>query len=83
VHAPAHIPDARNRAEVSALMTTKNQRAMNLRNKALLEEFELYSATAGKLYMFALMAIAAISNHQHSWPDKPLLPTRGQRRSQA
>lgn len=74
VHAPCLFSfEAR---EVVAIPFSLNQRALNLRNKKLIKEFELYSGVFGMLNTFALQASMALGSNGASWPDRPHLPAR-------
>lgn len=54
-------------------------RATNLKGKDLLSEFKWYRATADTLTIFARHLILSIWNPHSPWPDRPSLPTRGQK----
>jgi hypothetical protein len=83
VHAPCLFTAIGTLAEVVAQQDTLNQKAKNLRDKKLLEEFQLYTKIACVLDSFATKAKAALVHHTVSWPEKPLMPTRGQLRGGA
>lgn len=59
-----------------------NLKAKNLGKKgALLSEYEWYTANARALKFFARQMVVAIQFPDNSWPDRPQMPTRGQKKN--
>jgi hypothetical protein len=58
----------------------QNPRARQLKGKELLNEFKLNRETAAILAAYAYGLAMSVRNPQISWPDRPSLPNRGQKK---
>lgn len=81
IHAPCSITISKRGFEISPAYFFGNPRARRLQDKDILKEFVWYELTAETLTRFARDATTAISPEQSAWPEKPLMPTLGQRQS--
>lgn len=88
IHAPAEMHLIVGEAEKKVLLSDAfeigpsyyygNPRATKLKGKALIEEFDWYSATALTLAQFTRDMTAALSTPDVPWPKRPRLPSLGQ-----
>lgn len=79
IHAPCSIMIGEKGLEVTPVYFYGNPRALKLQGKNLLEEFSWCEASADVLAIYAKYAATALSPHSSEpWPEKPLMPTRGQ-----
>lgn len=78
IHAPCSIMLGDDGFEVTPAYFYGNPRAQKLRDKDLLEEFAWCEASAEALTLYAKYAATVLSRGHGAWPERPLMPTRGQ-----
>lgn len=79
IHAPMFAPFG-GLPEIRPLTMFRNPNAAKLVGKDFFIEFEWYEKYFKELTKFAAKIFIALkSNDKNSWPDKPLLPTVGQK----
>jgi hypothetical protein len=79
VHAPASLYVGTD-VEMGASFFNGHPRAQNLMGKRLIEEFEWIEKYAEILSRFAMQTTTALSfSARYPWPDRPDLPSRGQK----
>jgi hypothetical protein len=79
IHAPCSIVPGEPDLEIFAVSFFSNPRAKNLRGKDILQEFSWYEQSAGTLRRHARELQAALADARLPWPERPQLPTQGQK----
>jgi len=79
VHAPCSVITGELKQEIAAISHSGNPRARNLRDKDIPAEFAWYEQTADVLRQHARELQAALASARDPWPERPPLPTLGQR----
>jgi hypothetical protein len=79
IHAPCSIVPGEADLEIFAVSFFSNPRAKNLRGKDILQEFAWYEQCAETLKRHARELQAALADAHLPWPERPQLPTQGQK----
>ena len=80
IHAPCSFVIDSGSHQMAASIFSGHKRAKNLLGKKLLEEFEWCERRAEALSRFADRASTALRFERYPWPERPALPTRGQKK---
>lgn len=79
VHAPCMLTIGNGKFELAPSWFYGHPRALKLRGKDILKEFSWCDQRASTLTNYARAAATALSSRQGTWPERPLMPTLGQR----
>lgn len=79
IHAPCTMEIIDGKFTVVPLTFQGHPRAKNLAGKNIIKEFQWYEKQADALAKWARKATTALSPPLGTWPEKPLMPTQGQR----
>jgi hypothetical protein len=81
VHSPYFLSESERVATLVAADFIGNPRSKNLSGKDLMAEFKWYAASARALWVYSTEMQRALLFSEEPWPDRPLLPTLGQKSS--
>jgi hypothetical protein len=81
IHAPCSVVAGEAELEIFPVSFFGNPNAKKLRGKDVLAEFEWYERTAEAYRRYVKEIQVALSVSRFPWPDKPALPTLGQKKS--
>lgn len=79
VHAPCSVGIGTGELEILPFSFFQNPNARKLHGKNILDEFEWYERTAAAYHHYARELGLALSLQTATWPDKPRMPSRGEK----
>jgi hypothetical protein len=79
IHAPCSVIPGEEDLEIFAVAAFGNPNAQKLRGKDILAEFAWYEATADTYGRYVRDLQFALSDARAPWPDKPRMPSLGQK----